>query len=608
MAVIKLLSEELINKIAAGEVVQRPSSVVKELVENSLDSGATSILIEIKDSGKGMIRITDNGSGMDEEDARNSVLRHATSKIYQDDDLFAIETLGFRGEALASIAAVSLLSVITKQKDKLEGFNLVVEGGSILSSDVIAAEKGTIIEVCNLFFNTPARKKFLKTDAVELRHIIEVVTDFALGHKEISFRLMHERHQLLNAPSVENGNDNIASIYGVGVAKDLLEVNYQNEFVSISGYIGKPYQARNDKNQQVLLVNKRCVRNAEISKAVYNGYHSLLFVNKHPVFFLQLMINPKKIDVNVHPQKTEIKVEDIEEIQKAVSLAIEETLRQHNLIPMVDVEFETQSSFTQGKAKYAFEPTLQTKLQVKEAEAVMAGEVSDGFPEDRNVIGNNNDDDGDDDSVSYNNEVSYKEEVVEIPASLKFPEMKIMGQIHKTFFVAETPGGVFFLDQHATHERVLYERFMRQLMSHKVEVQNLLQGKMIELSSAEVVILKEQQDSLSQLGFELEHFEGNTFIVKTIPLVFGRLQPKETINHILNSLNTNSLEEVKEEIITRMACHTAIRAGEEISLSEMNNVIFELAKCVDPYTCPHGRPTMIKTMADELEKKFRRKG
>ena len=608
MAVIKLLSEELINKIAAGEVVQRPSSVVKELVENSLDSGATSILIEIKDSGKGMIRITDNGSGMDEEDARNSVLRHATSKIYQDDDLFAIETLGFRGEALASIAAVSLLSVITKQKDKLEGFNLVVEGGSILSSDVIAAEKGTIIEVCNLFFNTPARKKFLKTDAVELRHIIEVVTDFALGHKEISFRLMHERHQLLNAPSVENGNDNIASIYGVGVAKDLLEVNYQNEFVSISGYIGKPYQARNDKNQQALLVNKRCVRNAEISKAVYNGYHSLLFVNKHPVFFLQLMINPKKIDVNVHPQKTEIKVEDIEEIQKAVSLAIEETLRQHNLIPMVDVEFETQSSFTQGKAKYAFEPTLQTKLQVKEAEAVMAGEVSDGFPEDRNVIGNNNDDDGDDDSVSYNNEVSYKEEVVEIPASLKFPEMKIMGQIHKTFFVAETPGGVFFLDQHATHERVLYERFMRQLMSHKVEVQNLLQGKMIELSSAEVVILKEQQDSLSQLGFELEHFEGNTFIVKTIPLVFGRLQPKETINHILNSLNTNSLEEVKEEIITRMACHTAIRAGEEISLSEMNNVIFELAKCVDPYTCPHGRPTMIKTMADELEKKFRRKG
>ena len=340
MSKIKLLDEDLINKIAAGEVIERPASVVKELIENSLDAGATRINIEIKDSGKKLIKISDNGSGMSSEDAKKSIIRHATSKISNVDDLFAIQTLGFRGEALASIAAVSKMSIITKQKDELEAFNFVVEGGKEISSGTLGAETGTIIEIVDIFFNTPARKKFLKTDSVELRHIVEIVLKYALINENVSFRLKHDKHELLNSPAVESYRNNLASIYGTGLAKELLEVNYQDELVKITGFIAKPFAARNDKNQQHLFVNKRWIRNEDITKAIYEGYHSLLFVGKHPIYVLNLDINPLKIDVNVHPAKTEIKIEQKKEIYYSVLKAIRETLEKHNLIPVMDIDVE----------------------------------------------------------------------------------------------------------------------------------------------------------------------------------------------------------------------------------------------------------------------------
>ncbi|MBS3127094.1 DNA mismatch repair endonuclease MutL, partial [Candidatus Woesearchaeota archaeon] len=272
MSKITILTEDVINKIAAGEVIERPASIVKELVENSLDAGATRILVEILNSGQDMIRVTDNGEGMSKEDAQLSLIRHATSKIQNDQDLFAITTLGFRGEALASIAAVSQLSIVTKTEDALEGFNLVAEGGTIISSGIVAAERGTSIEVRNLFFNTPARKKFLKSDAVELRHIIDVVTHYALLHKEVSFKLLHENHQLLYAPAVEDMQSNIASIYGSSIAKEMLKVEYKDYLATIAGYVAKPHRARNDKTQQVIFVNGRLVHNVDLNKAVYDAF------------------------------------------------------------------------------------------------------------------------------------------------------------------------------------------------------------------------------------------------------------------------------------------------------------------------------------------------
>ena len=607
MSKIKLLDEDLINKIAAGEVIERPASVVKELIENSLDAGATRINIEIKDSGKKLIKISDNGSGMSSEDAKKSIIRHATSKISNVDDLFAIQTLGFRGEALASIAAVSKMSIITKQKDELEAFNFVVEGGKEISSGTLGAETGTIIEIVDIFFNTPARKKFLKTDSVELRHIVEIVLKYALINENVSFRLKHDKHELLNSPAVESYRNNLASIYGTGLAKELLEVNYQDELVKITGFIAKPFAARNDKNQQHLFVNKRWIRNEDITKAIYEGYHSLLFVGKHPIYVLNLDINPLKIDVNVHPAKTEIKIEQKKEIYYSVLKAIRETLEKHNLIPVMDIDVEEQLTFGTTKkenveknVKYRFEPSEQTVLDVKEMKHSTSidnfEEESYSTPEEEVFI-------------SKDNEEKREKERNTIEQSLKLPAMKILGQIHKTFFVAETEGGLILIDQHVVQERVLYEKFMDQLMNKKVAVQELLQGEVMEFSPAEKIYLIDNLKKLHQLGFLLEEFGGNSFVLKTVPSLFGRLQPKDLLYSVLDKLKEgkSKLEEIQEEIITRMACRASVKAGDTMTIPEIQKLLEELSNCKLPYTCPHGRAVLIKVPVEELEKKFKRR-
>src|SRR3989344_6385905 len=377
MPKINLLPEELINKIAAGEVIERPASVIKELIENSLDANATFIQIEIKDYGKELIKITDNGEGMDKEDLRLSIIPHATSKLKELNDLFSIQTLGFRGEALASIATISNLIIISTQKGKIGGYKLEVEGGAIMGLEPTAAEPGTIIEIKDLFFNTPARKKFLKTDSIELRHIIDVVTHYSLIHPPISFQLLHNNSSLLNVPAVSDPRNNLSAIYGPSLARDLLEVNYQKDHLSLTGFICRPFQARNDKSQQIIFVNNRWIKNNDISKAVYEGYHSLLFVNKHPIFILNIKLEPKLIDVNVHPQKSEIKFSQKETILPLINEAIYETLKQNNLIPTFNLKTEQQISFAVPEktpaikpTSYTFEPSSQTTFQVNESEDI----------------------------------------------------------------------------------------------------------------------------------------------------------------------------------------------------------------------------------------------
>ena len=620
MASIKILAEDLINKIAAGEVVERPASAVKELVENSLDAGATIINVEIKNSGQDLIKVCDNGSGMEEEDARNSILRHATSKISSEEDLFAINTLGFRGEALASIAAVSQLSIITKQAGQIEAFNLAVESGEVISAGILAAETGTTIEVRNLFFNTPARKKFLKTDAVELGHIIDVVLRYALINPRIVFNLTHDGHLLLNSPSVDDLQNNIASVYGIKLAKELLEVNHEQEGITIYGYVVKPHLARNDKTQQMIYVNGRWVRNEEVSKAVYDAYHSLLFVGKHPVFILNLKVDPQKIDVNIHPQKTEIKFEEKKMIFNAVFTAVKKSLQNHNLIPIMDIEAEQQLIFgtsVSGSVSEQEEKEVNGEIGKRgklgkeesgERNREKIGERKRFYPLERSEQ-TFLEEKEDEEYATPEEEIIIPEQWKEQLTIEKIPPLRVLGQINRTFFVAETADGVMFIDQHVVQERILYEKFMGQLMNKNIATQSLLRGEMMEFSASENIIVKNNLAELQQLGFQLENFGENTYLLKTIPSVFGRMQPKELLFEVLDNLKQgrNKMERVQEEIITRMACRASIKAGDIITVSEIQQLLDELANCSLPYTCPHGRSIMIKVTVDELEKKFKRK-
>ncbi|MFH1276700.1 MAG: DNA mismatch repair endonuclease MutL, partial [Candidatus Woesearchaeota archaeon] len=609
MSKINVLTEDLINKIAAGEVIERPASVVKELIENSLDALATKIIIDIEDSGKKLIRVRDNGEGMDETDAKQSVIRHATSKIKDVDDLFSINTLGFRGEALASIAAVSQLSIITKQKDKLEGFNLVIEGGKTISSGILAAETGTTIEIKNIFFNTPARKKFMKTDQVEIRHIIEIVTRYALINPKVSIKLSHEGHLIINSASVDNLQNNIASIYGISLAKELLEIKYETPEVQINGFIAKPHLARNDKNQQSIYVNGRWIKNEELTKSIYDAYHSLLFVNKHPILIINLNLDPTKIDVNVHPNKSEIKIEQINTVKNALFTAIKETLEKNNLIPVMDFEFEQQLTFgtpstshiarTEKKeAKYNFEASQQGILN---GQMIHSGDYineEDNFTDEGNIS-------------NIEDDIFIPEQHLneQLPGNIKLPAMKILGQVHKTFFIAETEGGMLIIDQHVVQERVLYEKFMNEYMNKNVAVQTLLKPELLDFSPAEKQLIIENLDTLKKLGFILEEFGENTFVIKTTPTIFGRTQAKDLLYEVLSGLlsGMNKIEQVQEEIITRMACRASVKAGDVMTIPEIQNLLNQLSKTILPYTCPHGRSVLIKLDVDELEKKFRRK-
>ena len=462
----------------------------------------------------------------------------------------------------------------------MEGCTLQIEAGNILSRSITAAEQGTIIDVQDIFFNTPARKKFLKTDAVELKHCLDVVTHYALANPAIHFRCIHNNYTLVHSPALHDARSTIASIYGVQTAKELLEVSYKDDKITIAGFISKPYHVRNDKNQQVLFVNGRWIRNADITNAVYEGYHSTLFVNKHPVFVLHLQLNPETIDVNVHPQKQEIKIEQKDEVAAAVSSAVREALQNNQLMPTVDVQTEQQITFgtplprkeIKTAVKYPFEASTQALFAVEETAA------------------------------------KYTDEKVIPIVTEKLPLMKLFGQVHKTYFLAETEGGLFYIDQHAAHERVMYERLMSQYLQGKVEVQQLLQGEVLEVSVAERLLLEEKKEALKVLGFELEYFGSNTFAVKTIPLVFGRIKVSEVVHDLLSMLeNKKSIQEQKEVILTRMACRAAVMAGDIVTIPQMEGILRELNQTELPYTCPHGRPTLMKVTVDELEKKFRRK-
>ena len=567
MANINVLDERTVNKIAAGEVIERPASVVKELLENSIDAGSNSIVINIEDYGKKLISVIDNGSGMDDEDCRLSVLRHATSKINSSADLFSIETLGFRGEALASIAAISSLTIKTRQRDNVQGYCIEVVGGDVRYNGPTGCPDGTTIEVRDIFFNTPARKKFLKADTNELKSIADIVSRYALNYYNVSFKLSHNGHVLLSTGG-SGLEDAFTAVYGVNIAKQMLLLKTD----VMEGMISKPSLLKSDKSSQSIFVNGRYVKDETISKAVYDAYHTLLFLDKNPVFFISLKLDPEKLDVNVHPTKEKVKFGNSVELYNLVFESIKNKLLSENLTKSMEVK-EAQHAFYNNPS---FIPQQEKSLEKGEQ------------------------------SFFRDNIVSSKGAVLQNRVS----SYRLLGCINKTFFLAEAVDGFFIIDQHVVEERINYEKFMAERMGSNIRKQELLKPEILELPPAESSWLIENLDFASDFGFDISHFGERSFIVRSIPMIFGRVQPADLLHEIVSfatSEEKNPLNELQESIITRMSCRASIKAGDDCTISKMESLLEELDKCKLPWTCPHGRPIMIKVTVDEMEKMFKRK-
>lgn len=582
MSSIQILPNEIINKIAAGEVIERPASVVKELLENSLDAKATQITIEIKDGGKASITVTDNGTGMSKEDAIMAIERHATSKIKTIHDLFAITTLGFRGEALASIGAVSLLKMLTKTEHQLVGVQVLVEGGDLVGVNDVGCPPGTSIEVKDLFYNTPARKKYLKTAEREFSHIADVVTRYALANPGIFYKLLHNDKEVFISPATNDMLSNIVSIYGKDIAKELLAVHSSGD-IDVIGYISKPQLTRKDKSQQSIFINKRYVKNTIVSNAIHDAYHTLLFAHRYPIVVLYISIDPTTIDVNVHPQKTEIRVEHESSLYAAVFRAIRNTLKENNLWYNAEAGLQESMQITpqksqpnaSGKKRYPLEHTTQTILPSEEKRTIR------------------------------------EEAARQLPNRLQTAdkEIVVLGQIGKTYLIIEDENGLLIVDQHAAHERVYYEQFMD--TQKNIAVQQLVQAKVISVTPQEAATIEQHKELLKSMGVALEAFGMNTYKITSIPLILGKIPPETIVHDLLGSLQANKqskdIEELRQKMITTMACRAAVKAGDTLTVPQSKAIVTELFHCHMPYTCPHGRPTVISFTIDTLEKMFKRK-
>lgn len=555
----------MVNKIAAGEVIERPASIVKELIENSIDAKSKKIFVEIIEGGKSLIKITDDGIGMNKDDVKKSYLRHSTSKIKQEDDLFNINTLGFRGEALASIAAVSNLTIISKEKNELVGSKLLVKGGNQIVFEDFGSPSGTIIQIKELFYNTPARKKYLKSMEVELRHIIEIVTKYSLIYPDIHFQLIHGTKILVDNPSSDQLS-NISFVYGHEFAKQMIPINFESNGFKLTGFISKPSLTKSTKDSQSIYVNNRYIKsNKTISDAINKAYHTLIMVNRYPAVVLNIDTDVSKTDVNVHPQKSQIRIANESKLYEAVYNGVIKTLNEFDLVPeqVIDVTQKltdfTQSNFEQ---KYQLEDSEQ-ELLVKESDTTQSG---------------------------------------------KLPIVKILGILNKTYILAEILGGMMLIDQHAAAERILYEKFMDELKKSDVKVQKLLNPEIIELNPVKYDLTIKSKDVLMKLGYNIEDFGLNTVIVRTIPILMGRKFDKTFFLDYLDLIQKGKLdvELLFHEKIASKACRSAIKAGDDITLPQIKIYIQELMQMNKPFNCPHGRPVMIKFSYYEIEKMFKR--
>ena len=580
---IKVMDEILANKIAAGEVVEKTMNVVKELVENSIDAESSIIKIELIDSGVKEIKVTDNGKGMDKEDANLAFFRHATSKLKEIDDLFNIETLGFRGEALPSIAAVS--NVELKTSNGVVGTKITLSGGKNKKEENSDLQEGTIITVKDLFYNTPVRLKYLKNLYVELANITEYINKMALAYPDIKFSLINNGKTLLDTAGDGNLLKVIYSIYGVDVTKKMIEISGENDDYYISGYISYPEITKSNRNSITTLVNGRVIKNNQLNKAIIEAYHTYIPKDKFPIIVLNIDVDPILIDINIHPTKMDIKFSKFDCLEDLITRLIKEQLEKLTLIPNVSVREEKSiEEVSNLKPKFEKEPYIENHKnnefkQIYEEETL---------------------------NFEINEEQENYQEQVDIP---RIKKMIPRGIVYKTYIIAENEDGMYIIDQHAAAERINYEKVLKEITKENKVILDLLVPIKIELPSNEYIVLKQHFDILNSFGFNIEEFGTNTIIIRSHPVWIKEGYEEEDIKKVIDIMISNEkfdLERFVYRISATQACRMSIKANDYLSYEDQEYLLDTLRNCENPFTCPHGRPTIITYTKYDLEKLFKR--
>ena len=681
---INILDDLTINKIAAGEVVERPSSVVKELLENAIDSGATQVVVDITDGGKKCIKISDNGEGILSSEVEKCFLRHATSKIKSIDDLFDLYSLGFRGEALASISAVSNIEMVTKTKEEMIGTKIVLSGSKIIKKEPVGTKDGTTITVKDLFFNTPVRAKFLKSTHAETINISDLINKLAIGNPNVRLKYINNSKLMLNTPGDNKLISVIRSIYGKEITDNLIEVDYEDEKIKISGYIGNNNIYRSNKNLQHIYINKRFVKSKVILDAINESYKSIIPINKFGVCFLNIKINPSEIDVNIHPTKLEVKFQDEKEVYIKIRDVIKNKLLNISLIGKYK-SYDSSENYVQNKLNQIEENKTEVQninvaknieykvkenneYENKDQEAIKINEREDlstfkSFKEaleEKNHIDKSKEDLHD--NISYSeslnnnnydriheeeqsdyysnmgyiennikeskyNDIDKKLEEISTQASFleeqddmldkivdnsqnahfRASDFKVIGTILNTYIVLEKGTSMYLLDQHAAHEKVLYEEYMTKFKNQNIDMQMLLDPIVIELSSVDMLDVEKNLNLFMKFGFEIEIFGDNHIMVRGVPNIFGVAQSEKFIFQIIDNIgDLESSYDLKMDKIASMSCRAAIKANDKIHFDEINSLLSKMEKCENPYTCPHGRPSMVEISKKEIEKMFKR--
>lgn len=624
---IKILSEQVINKIAAGEVIERPFSIIKELVENSIDAHATKINIEIFGGCLNYMRVEDNGTGFEEEDIELAFLRHATSKIENDNDLFSINTLGFRGEALASIAAVSKLTLTTKQKKLAHGYRYEIDFGIQQGPpEAAACDDGTVFVIEKLFDNVPVRKNFLNSDTTEASKICDIVEKIALSHPSISFKVIIDKKERLVTSGNGKVDEIIYEIYGKDVYKNIIEVRPKDsdKVISISGYIGSPILARNNRNDEIFFVNGRYIKSEVLSLALEDAYKNFLMQHKFPFSVLYIDIDKTKVDVNVHPKKEEIRFSDEKIVYENVKSIIYDALSEKTHVR--DIESDVfkkpiEPHYEMGQALKQFPFTkeeLEQKIDAEFEKRENSWEAVDRtnilydtktqYVADSGLVFSKANSDASKSNVvnenDYGQNLLYEKKENELQNGYK-----IIGQLFNTYILCETKNSLYIIDQHAAHEKVNYERYVKQIKSKQIESMNLLTGFIITLTNAQMDTFLKYQNYFNELGFNIEEFGDREIKINSIPVVIGSLDKKEIFLEILDGLSLMPSfkdPEIVLDKIASMSCKAAIKGHDKLSIKEQEYLIDELLTLENPYNCPHGRPTIIAMTKYELEKKFKR--
>ena len=622
MSEIKILSETLANQIAAGEVVERPASVVKELVENAIDAGSTQIKVEIEEAGLQKIVITDNGRGISFDDVERAFERHATSKIYTTDELFRIRTLGFRGEALPSIASVSELTIETAEKDKA-GKHLYLKGGEIIDNTSAQSRRGTTIKVEQLFFNTPARLKHIRSLRTEISHITNYMNRFALSNPHISFEFFNDGNSIMK--TVGNGDirQAIASVYGVNIARKMRKVEAENFDFKVTGYTSLPEVTRSNNSYITLIVNGRYIHNYHLNRAVIDGYATTLMVGRHPISVLNIEMDPLLLDVNVHPTKQQVRISNETELGKLIKETIHELMHKEVRIPGSDnhtkpsqariqtekpeqMNFEFQSR--KEPRNFSFPTSEQAPPDKKQDTHHFGPEEERGNVVNEPEISTLTHDLRDDDSALELAETAERKSYNEENTGY-FPELEYIGQMHGTYLLTQNEDGLYIIDQHAAQERIKYEYYKELLADTGISMQDLLVPIVLEYPSDEVMTITDNLEKLADAGVSLEPFGQNSFIVREHPTWIIEGQEQDTIEEMIDFFlerKNLSIGLFREATAIMMSCKRSIKANHRLSDQEAIALIEQLPQAENPYNCPHGRPTLVKMTTRELEKMFKR--